>query len=98
MLEKLLAAHQAGRLQFLGSLAYLADAKAFAAFLAPLRKKRWFVYAKRPFAGPTAVLAYLSRYTPRAAISNSRLIAADEHIATFQPQHNTLHAPVRPTT
>src|ERR1700736_3440015 len=61
MLEKLLAAHQAGKLQFLGSLAYLAAAKAFAALIAPLRKKRWFVYAKRPFAGPKAVLTYLSR-------------------------------------
>src|SRR6266704_1589220 len=68
MLEKLLAAHAAGRLQFFGSHAHLADAKAFAAFLAPLSKKRWFVYAKRPFAGPKAVLAYLSRYTHRVAI------------------------------
>ena len=76
MLEKLLAAHEAGRLQFFGAHAHLADAKAFAAFLAPLRKKRWFVYAKRPFAGPKAVLAYLSRYTHRVAISNRRLIAA----------------------
>ena len=58
MLEKLLAAHRAGRLQFIGSHAHLADAKTFAAFLAPLSKKRWFVYAKRPFAGPRAVLAY----------------------------------------
>src|SRR6266436_5811880 len=57
MLEKLLAAHKAGSLQFLGSHPHLADAKTFAAFLAPLSKKRWFVYAKRPFAGPKAVLA-----------------------------------------
>ena len=77
MLEKLLAAHGAGRLQFLGDHAHLADAKTFAAFLAPLSKKRWFVYAKRPFAGPKAVLAYLSRYTHRVAISNRRLIAVD---------------------
>jgi hypothetical protein len=56
MLEKLVAAHGAGRLQFLGSHAHLADAKMFAAFLAPLVKKRWFIYAKRPFAGPKAVL------------------------------------------
>ena len=75
MLEKCLAAHAAGRLQFFGSHAHLADAKAFAAFLVPLGKKRWFVYAKRPFAGPKAVLAYLSRYTHRVAISNRRLIA-----------------------
>src|SRR5882672_11700840 len=78
MLEKLLAAHKAGSLQFLGSHAHLADAKTFAAFLAPLSKKRWFVYAKRPFAGPKAVLAYLSRYTHRVAISNRRLIAVDQ--------------------
>ncbi len=58
MLEKLLAAHEAGSLRFLGSHAHLADAKVFAAFLAPLKKKRWFVYAKRPFAGPKAVLAF----------------------------------------
>src|SRR5438045_2630699 len=62
----------------------LADAKAFAAFLAPLRKTRWFVYAKRPFAGPKAVLAYLSRYTHRVAISNQRLIAVDEESVTFK--------------
>src|SRR5258708_21215749 len=63
MLEKLLAAHQAGRLQFFGSLAYLADARAFAAFLAPLREKRWFVYANRPFAGPKAC-STICRATP----------------------------------
>jgi hypothetical protein len=86
MLEKLVAAHQAGKLQFFGSHAQLADAKAFAAFLAPLRKKRWFVYAKRPFAGPKAVLAYLSRYTHRVAISNSRLIAVDQRRLVRQRQ------------
>ena len=63
--------------------AHLADAQAFAAFLAPLRKTEWVVYAKRPFGGPEAVLAYLSRYTHRVAISNSRLIALDEHGVTF---------------
>src|SRR5262249_11511884 len=70
MLTKLAAAHTAGQLQFFGAHACLADAKAFAAFLAPLKKKRWLVYSKRPFAGPKAVLAYLSRYTHRVAISN----------------------------
>jgi hypothetical protein len=69
-LEKLSEAHQAGRLTFFGDHAGLADADAFAAFLAPLRKTKWFVYSKRPFAGPKAVLAYLSRYTHRVAISN----------------------------
>jgi hypothetical protein len=98
MLEKLLAAHEAGRLQFLGPYAHLADAKTFAAFLAPLSKKRWFVYAKRPFAGPKAVLAYLSRYTHRVAISNSRLIAVDQHSVTFKVKDYRIEGPGRYTT
>ena len=57
---------------------------AFADWLAPLRKCEWVVYAKRPFAGPAAVLAYLSRYTHRVAISNQRLIALDERGVTFR--------------
>ena len=69
MLEKLLTAHEAGSLQFLGAHAHLVDAKAFAAFLAPLGKKRWFVYAKRPFAGPAQVLAYLARLSKGAEFS-----------------------------
>jgi hypothetical protein len=95
MLEKLLAVHGAGRLQFFGSHAHLADAKAFAAFLAPLSKKRWFVYAKRPFAGPKAVLAYLSRYTHRVAISNHRLIAADHTGVTFRWKNYRIEGPGR---
>ena len=71
-----------GKLRFFGVHAPLADAEAFAAFLALLRKTRWFVYAKRPFARPKAVLAYLSRYTHRVAISNSRLIEADAGACT----------------
>jgi hypothetical protein len=98
MLEKLLAAHQAGRLRFLGSHTHLADAKTFAAFLAPLSKKRWFVYAKRPFAGPRAVLAYLSRYTHRVAISNHRLIAADQRSVTFKVKNYRIEGPGRYTT
>ena len=82
MLEKLVAAHRAGKLVFFGAHAHLAGDKAFAAFLAPLRRTRWFVYAKRPFAGPNAVLAYLSRYTHCVAISNRRLIAADAESVT----------------
>ena len=78
MLEKLAAAHKAGKLRFFGEHAHLASADAFAAFLAPLRKTKWFVYSKRPFSGPKTVLAYLSRYTHRVAISNRRLIAADK--------------------
>jgi hypothetical protein len=62
MLEKLAAAHKAGKLAFFGEHAHLADAKAFAAFLAPLKRTRWFVYSKRPFAGPKAVLAYLAHF------------------------------------
>jgi hypothetical protein len=83
-LEKLLAAHQAGRLKFFGNHAPLADAQAFAAYLAPLRKTEWVVYSKRPFGGPEAVLAYLSRYTHRVAISNSRLIAVNDAGVTFK--------------
>jgi len=98
MLEKLLAAHQAGRLRFLGSHTHLADAKTFAAFLAPLSKKRWFVYAKRPFAGPKAVLAYLSRYTHRVAISNHRLIAVDQRSVTFKVKDYRIEGPGRYTT
>jgi len=83
-LEKLVAAHDADRLRFFGKHVRLADAKAFARYLAPLRKIEWVVYAKRPFAGPEAVLAYLSRYTHRVAISNSRLIALDDNGVTFK--------------
>jgi hypothetical protein len=82
-LEKLVAAHEAGRLMFFGDHSALSGADAFAAYLAPLRRTKWFVYAKRPFAGPGAVLAYLSRYTHRVALSNRRLIAADSHGVTF---------------
>jgi hypothetical protein len=84
LLEELQRAHQAGKLQFFGEHVVLADATAFKAWLAPLRQCEWVVYAKRPFAGPAAVLAYLSRYTHRVAISNSRLLAMDEHGVTFK--------------
>jgi Putative transposase/Transposase zinc-binding domain len=83
-LDQLANAHAAGRLTFLGGLVSLGDHHTFAAFLAPLRKTSWFVYAKPPFAGPGAVLTYLSRYTHRVAISNSRLIALDEAGVTFR--------------
>src|SRR5271157_5774565 len=83
-LKGLEALHAAGRLAFLGDLAPLADQSAFDAALAPLRRSKWVVYAKRPFAGPQAVLAYLSRYTHRVAISNARLIALDEKGVTFK--------------
>ncbi|SAL87823.1 Putative transposase [Caballeronia arvi] len=83
-LEALADAHLRGRLQFFGEYAHLADRAAFAQWLAPLRASEWFVYAKRPFAGPAAVLAYLSRYTHRVAISNQRLLAFDERGVTFR--------------
>ena len=76
-------AHTAGRLVFFGELDDLRNRIAFAAHLAPLSRKNWFVYAKPPFAGPEAVLAYLARYTHRVAISNSRLIGLDEHGVAF---------------
>jgi hypothetical protein len=84
MLAKLLAAHRAGKLTFFGPHAHLAERKAFAAYLAPLRRITWYVYAKPPFGGPKAVLAYLSRYTHRVAIANSRLIARDQQGVTFR--------------
>jgi hypothetical protein len=77
-------AHTAGRLAFFGELDGLCNRTACAAYLAPLRKKNWFVYAKPPFAGPEAVLAYLARYTHRVAISNSRLIGLDDRGVTFR--------------
>ena len=83
-LTRLIALHEAGRLAFFGSMAQLADRRAFMRCLAPVRKKRWVVYAKPPFAGPEAVLAYLSRYTHRVAISNRRLLAFDEAGVTFR--------------
>lgn len=82
--EELGKAHRAGLLRFFGECAQLADATAFAHWLAPLRRCEWVVYLKRPFAGPEAVLAYLSRYTHRVAISNSRLLALDERGVTFR--------------
>jgi hypothetical protein len=97
-LEKLAAAHKAGRLRFFGEHAGLAEPRAFAAYLAPLRKIKWVVYAKPPFAGPEAVLAYLSRYTHRVAISNSRLIAFDSKGVSFKWKdyraHKTMALPI----
>jgi Putative transposase/Transposase zinc-binding domain len=83
-LTRLLALYDAGQLAFFGSLAHLTNRRAFLRHLSPVRKKRWVVYAKPPFAGPRAVLAYLARYTHRVAISNSRLIRFDETGVTFR--------------
>jgi Putative transposase. len=109
-LEKLVAAHDAGRLQFFGDHAQLAERHAFTAYLTPLRKAEWVVYAKRPFGGPEAVLAYLSRYTHRVAIANSRLITLDDAGVAFtwkglprqgartgqgdDPRHRRVHPPL----
>ena len=82
-LEKLSDAHRAG-MQFFGEHQALAETKSFSNWLKPLRQCKWVVYAKRPFAGPDAVLAYLSRYTHRVAIANSRLIVMDEQGITFK--------------
>ncbi len=97
-LAMLLTAHQEGRLSFFGAHRSLADARAFDAFLKPLRKAEWVVYAKQPFGGPNQVLAYLSRYTHRVAISNSRLISADENGVTFKVKNYQIDGPGRYTT
>ena len=95
LLEKLLAAHTAGELQFFGSHTKLSDAKAFAAFLRPLRNSDWVVYCKQPFGGPEEVLRYLARYTHRVAISNRRLIASDEKGVTFKWKDYRIEGPER---
>ena len=94
-LEKLAAAHAAGKLQFFGNLARLTDAQAFAAYLAPLHNKKWVVYSKRPFGGPKKVLRYLARYTHRVAISNRRLIASDDKGVTFKWKDYRVEGPAR---
>src|SRR5712675_2159420 len=94
-LEMLVATHHAGRLQFFGDLARLADEAAFKAYLAPLRKINCVVYAKEPFAGPRQVLRYLSRYTHRIAISNRRLLSADENGVTFKYKDYRIEGPAR---
>jgi hypothetical protein len=83
-LTRLADAHVAGRLAFFGEITGLRRREAFIAHLAPLRRKKWFVYAKPPFAGPEAVLAYLARYTHRVAIANSRLVSLDKRGVTFR--------------
>ena len=79
-----MAAFEAGELQFFADLVHLNQAKAFAAALAPLRTIEWAVYAKRTFAGPEQLLAYLARYTHRVAITNNRLLELDETHVRFR--------------
>jgi hypothetical protein len=95
VLEKLATAHQAGQLQFFGKYASLANARAFATYLAPLRNSDWVVYAKRPFGGPEEVLRYLARYTHRVAISNRRLVSLDHKGVTFKWKDYRLDGPER---
>jgi hypothetical protein len=83
-LTRLIELHGTGRLAFFGTQAGLIDRRRFLRHLSPVRNKRWVVYAKPPFAGPAAVLAYLARYTHRVAISNRRLIAFDGASVTFR--------------
>jgi hypothetical protein len=95
MLSSLRKAHRAGKLHFFGDHAHLADRRQFAAFLRPWRKADWVAYAKEPFGGPKQVLRYLSRYTHRVAISNRRLIAADQRGVTFKYKDYRLDGPAR---
>jgi len=90
-LEQLAAAHDAGHLHFFAAHAPLAERHAFAAYLAPLRKAEWVVHVKRLFAGPAAVLAYLSRSThrvasPTAALSPSTPTASPSNGRTTAPR------------
>jgi len=94
-LAKLYAAYKAGRLKFFGVHAHLNDAKAFKAYLAPLRKIDWYLYTKPPFGGPRAVLAYLSRYTHRVAISNRRLVSANTTNVSFKWKDYRIEGPAR---
>lgn len=98
MLDKIMAAHRAGKLAFHGRLTHLADARALKRLLRPVRRRKWYVYAKRPFAGPKAVLAYLSRYTHRVAISNQRLLRVDAETVTFKVKNYRLEGQRRHTT
>jgi len=88
-------AHAAGRRAFFGEIKGLRRPEAFSAHLAPLKRKNWFVYAKPPFSGPEAVLAYLTRYTHHVAIANSRLIALDERGVTFRYNDYRRNGPAR---
>jgi hypothetical protein len=95
MLEKLVEAHNTGKLNFKGRHVHLGDTKAFKRFLRPLRRRKWYVDARPPFAGPKSVLAYLSRYTHRVAISNRRIIKADANDVTFRYKDYRSDGPAR---
>ena len=95
MLAMLTEAHGEGRLRFSGHLAALADKTAFKRLLAPLRRSEWIVYSKEPFAGPVQVLRYLSRYTHRVAISNRRLVSANDGGIAFRWKDYRIEGPAR---
>ena len=95
MLAMLVAAHGAGQLTFFNRHAGLADKKTFKCFIAPLRHIDWVVYCKAPFAGPEQVLRYLSRYTHRVAVSNRRLVAADDCAIAFRWKDYRIDGPDR---
>ena len=95
MLAMLMDAYDAGQLKFFNSHAGLADKSTFKRFLGPLRQIKWVIYCKAPFAGPKQVLRYLSRYTHRVAISNRRLIAADDAGIAFRWKDYRIDGPGR---
>jgi Putative transposase len=95
MLAMLMDAHDAKQLTFFNTHAGLADKRTFKRFIAPLRRIKWVVYCKAPFAGPEQVLRYLSRYTHRVAISNRRLIAADDGAIAFRWKDYRVNGPGR---
>src|ERR1700688_3131664 len=94
-LAMLIDAHSAGRLKFFNTHLGLANKRTFKKFLAPLRRIKWVVYCKEPFAGPQQVLRYLSRYTHRVAISNRRLVAADDGSVSFRWKDYRIEGPGR---
>jgi hypothetical protein len=95
LLAMLTHAHVEGRLTFFTTHAQLADKRTFKSFLAPLRRIKWVVYCKDPFAGPEQVLRYLSRYTHRVAISNRRLVAVDDDGIAFRCKDYRIDGPDR---
>jgi hypothetical protein len=94
-LNRLAVTYRGGRLNFFGEYVRLGNAQTFATYLAPLRRAEWVVYAKRPFGGPEAVLDYLSRYTHRVAIANSRLLTFDDKAVTFKWKDYRIEGPGR---
>lgn len=82
--ERLRKLHRKEKLSFAASTAELRNLKRFAVFLDMLFQKKWIVYAKPAFGGPTQVLRYLGRYTHRVAISNYRLLSFDGENVTFR--------------